>query len=262
MTVAKTVEYGRSRIGDNESPRGSNRGWFWTHVSQHWGVNLSGNPWCGAYVIDCAKHGGLKLPWQWVSVHYAVGWGRARGRYRYGDNNIHKGDAVILFGGKHIEFAERDGQRGGVWCLGGNTGGSEPWQGGTVARTFRTNSQIMGSVKLYDKYPKPPRFAPRAFPLKKVPMNYFSKKLKFPAKIRPRIHNGTLNATDKANVARIQSWLKYLGYYDGKITGVFNLGTWRATVKFQKAKNYKNPNGAIGPGTWLALQKAVYNKKY
>lgn len=60
MTVVKTVEYGTSRIGDNESPRGSNRGWFWSHVSQHWGVNLSGNPWCGAYVIDCALHGGLK----------------------------------------------------------------------------------------------------------------------------------------------------------------------------------------------------------
>jgi hypothetical protein len=204
------------------------------------------------------------LPWQFVSVNYIVGWGRTRGRYRAGSpGKIRKGDAVILFGGKHVELAAADGTYKGALCYGGNTGGNEPWKGGTVAKTFRKAYEIKGSVKLYDKYPVAPKLAPRAFPLKRVPYtHYYSKGLKFAAKIRPRIHNGTASPADKANVARIQSWLKFLGYYDGRITGVFSLDTWKATVAYQKKHNYKNPNGAVGPGTWLAIQKSVYNKKY
>lgn len=262
MSKHSAVSYAIGRLGQNETPQGSNRGWFWDHVRTHWGVNLEPNPWCGAFVIDSAFHGGLKLPWQMVSVNYVEQWGRRHGRFHYGSRGAKKGDLVILFGGKHVEMASADATSRGIPCVGGNTGGNEPWAGGTVGKQFRSNSQIRGYVKISDKYPGVPKFAPRNFPLKKIPAHYFSKKLKFKQSIRPRIHNGSLNKADKENVARIQSWLKYLGYYDGRITGFFNQETWEAVKRFQKKRGYKNPNGAVGPGTWLAIQKAVYNKRY
>jgi hypothetical protein len=263
MTIQKTLAYAKSRVGDNEYPPRSNRGWFWTHVSQHWGVNLSGQPWCGAFLIDCAYHGGLKLPWRFVSVYYIVGWGKARLRYRRGGGTgIRPGDAIILFGSKHVELAATSGTTSGVWCYGGNTGGSEPWAGGTVAKTFRRNYEITGYVKLRDKYPVAPKFVALAYPLKKVPINYFGKKLKFAASVRPRIHNGHLNATDKKNVARLQTWLKYLGFYKGTVDGFVGDRTHAAIVAFQKSRKYKSVGGAVGPGMWLDVQKRVYAKRY
>lgn len=262
MTVDKAVAYGRSRVGDNESPAGSNRGWFWSHVHDHWGVSLAPNAWCGAFVIDCAYHGGLKLPWQMVSVHYIENWGRARGRFHYGVGGVRKGDLVILFGGRHVEMAAADGTRGGVQCIGGNTGGNEPWKGGTVAYGFRNKSQVRGYVRIYDKYPKPPKFSPVPFPLKKVPAHYFGKKLKFDPKTRPRIHNGHASSAERKSVARVQVWLTTLGYYSGACNGYASDRLHVAVVNYQKKHKYKKPNGAVGPGTWLNLQKSVYNKKY
>lgn len=203
------------------------------------------------------------MPVQMVSVWYVESWARARGRWGTNPAHIKKGDLVVLFDhGKHVEFAKSDGTSAGYRSLGGNTSSQDEWNGGTVADQWRSAHQVVGFARISDKYPKPPKFDPRRYPLKKVPVHYFGRKKNFAVKLRPRIHNGYANRTDRENVMRIQKWLEFLGYYNGKISGHYNLKTHAAVKKFQRARGWENPNGLVGPKVWLAIQKAVYNKRY
>jgi len=202
-----------------------------------------------------------------VSVSYIEQWGRQRGRWHSGIKGLKKGDLVVLFAhGRHVEMAAADATSRGYYSVGGNTSAANQWNGGTVAYQWRRAANVVGYVRIHDKYPTTPPFKPSKFPLKVG--QYFGKKLKFKASIRKNIHNGNATFADQSNVLRIQKWLKYLGYYKGPLTGTANDGLHKAIVSYQKKHNYRNPNGAVGGGptgrggTWKALQQSVYNKRY
>jgi len=57
-----------------------------------------------------------------------------------------------------------------------------------------------------------------------------------------------------SDVAELQQRLKILGFYNGKIDGVFDPKTYEAVKEFQK-KAYLTPNGRVDAETWDALAK-------
>lgn len=61
-------------------------------------------------------------------------------------------------------------------------------------------------------------------------------------------------------VARLQTDLKKLGYYTGKVDGKFESGTTAAVKRFQKASKL-TVDGSVGSKTIAALSKAVANYK-
>jgi len=68
------------------------------------------------------------------------------------------------------------------------------------------------------------------------------------------------------DVARLQQFLKDLGYFNGKVNGVFNQLTEKALIDFQKDKGLirdasYNERGKLGGRTVLVLQEAVRTGK-
>jgi hypothetical protein len=210
MTVATGLAWGRKQVGRSEVPRGSNHVFVWDDYARVWGGHFQGNPWCGAFALDVAYHGGVKLPGQFISVHAAEAWGRRHGRFHAGINGMRAGDFVILFGGRHIEVAASDAGRNGYQSLGGNTSSANQWNGGSVAYQYRPRSQVRGYIRLYDLYPKAkpvshakpkPKPAPKGRPVVKV------------ANIKPGLKNRDIKVyqlalrrflkANKQNVARL-----------------------------------------------------------
>lgn len=58
--------------------------------------------------------------------------------------------------------------------------------------------------------------------------------------------------SEGSDVAKIQSTLKLLGYYDGTVNGVYNESTVIAVYLFQQAAQIP-PTGVVNPATWNRL---------
>jgi L,D-transpeptidase ErfK/SrfK len=90
--------------------------------------------------------------------------------------------------------------------------------------------------------------------------------------ITPQVHGfpapyGGCTATDRTlflneppltgdDVLELQERLSELGYYNGKLSGVFDEKTCEAVKKIQKDSNM-NPTGEVGPATWEILSKGI-----
>lgn len=57
------------------------------------------------------------------------------------------------------------------------------------------------------------------------------------------------------DIAQVQTRLKFLGYYDGVVDGIYGLLTRQAVVAFQRDQGLE-PDGIVGPQTYSALQRA------
>lgn len=63
------------------------------------------------------------------------------------------------------------------------------------------------------------------------------------------------------NVSKKQCLLKYLGYYDGRVDGIWGAGSAQATRDLQTASGL-NPDGIFGDGTLAAAKEAVANDRF
>ena len=62
-------------------------------------------------------------------------------------------------------------------------------------------------------------------------------------------------------VRKKQCLLKYLGYYDGQVDGIWGAGSAQATRDLQAASGL-NPDGIFGDGTLAAAKEAVANDRF
>lgn len=64
------------------------------------------------------------------------------------------------------------------------------------------------------------------------------------------------NGTDSTQVMEIQSILKKLGFYQGKVDGLYEENTIEAVKAFQKFNGIKQ-DGIVGPVTYKTLEKYI-----
>jgi len=105
----------------------------------------------------------------------------------------------------------------------------------------------------------------KKFPLAKTKagkQRYFGYQAAHPSMSKSRVLNGGVGSKKySADVKRVQTWLKGLGYLKATPNGYFGPATNAAVKKFQKAKKLK-ANGLVGggakrtTGTYKAIQKA------
>lgn len=69
------------------------------------------------------------------------------------------------------------------------------------------------------------------------------------------------NNTDTFQTMIVQSMLKKMGYYDGKVNGVYNTNLTEAVRQFQ-AQNGLPADGIVGPATFKALEKYILGYTY
>lgn len=80
--------------------------------------------------------------------------------------------------------------------------------------------------------------------------------------IAQRTSRGPLNrptlqfGSEGTSVSEVQAALKLMGYYDGKVDGVYKESTAIAVSKFQEAAGLP-ANGIVGPDTWTRLFPAA-----
>lgn len=69
----------------------------------------------------------------------------------------------------------------------------------------------------------------------------------------PPLNPPTLRiGSEGSDVAKVQSTLKLLGYYDGAVNGIYNESTVIAVYLFQQAAQIP-PTGVVNPATWNRL---------
>lgn len=155
MTVQTQLAYLVSKLGDVESPPGSNHVDVWDAYHQLTGApDYQGSAWCGALAVVGCYHGGWPAPANFISVAAAHAWGNAQRRYVAGLDGIEPGDLLIFRGDEHISTCERVLEPGHIQDIGGNTSaaGYNP-NGGGVYRNVRSSDVVAGYLRVHDLMP-------------------------------------------------------------------------------------------------------------
>ena len=76
---------------------------------------------------------------------------------------------------------------------------------------------------------------------------------------KPRIINPMLEGTTGEEVSRLQNNLKNLGYYNGDITGTFDVATGTAVQAFQRDNNML-PTGIVNQKTWELIEEKLSSR--
>ena len=151
--VERAIQWARKQEGTVENPPSSNRGPGITEWQLDFGTWLVGQPWCGVFVGQALKRGGVPVTSRVASVALIeedAKMDRNGFKAWYGPENGQRGDAAVIGGhGVHVELI-RQRVPGGYMTTGGNTSsgtyGSQD-NGGGVWPRFRSFSEVHGVAR-------------------------------------------------------------------------------------------------------------------
>lgn len=151
--VERAIQWARKQEGTVENPAGSNRGPGITEWQLDFGTWLVGLPWCGVFVGQALKRGGVPVD-SYVASVAAIEEHAKQGTHGFkswhGNEAGRRGDAAVIGGhGVHVELIRQKVQ-GGYMTTGGNTSsgvaGSQD-NGGGVWPRFRSFAEVHGVAR-------------------------------------------------------------------------------------------------------------------
>lgn len=223
-TAKEVVRRALAEVGTVEHPPGSNRNKY----GLAYGTN--GVAWCVIFVWWVLNYGALALIPKTAWSPSIENWARKKGILKPANSPANIGDLVLFqMPGpnrvNHVELVVKKRKKGDpVYCVGGNTGGTNPRMGGMVAATKRVKyiRYIVDMSKIYAPEPKPKK------------------------KATYTLQRTLLRGSSGTAVERLQKLLKV------KVDGDFGPKTEKAVIKFQK-KNKLEQDGIVGAETAKAL---------
>ena len=239
-TVAAIIEIAKKEVGTIEGPKDN---------ETKYGAFTRANflPWCGSFVMWCAKEAGVKVP---NTVSTVAGASAFKKMGTWTDAKVSKplpGDiAYFDFPGdnvdriSHVGIVIENNGDGTVTCIEGNTAGNpkgDQRNGGEVAVKTRgyiaNKKKVMVSIVGFGR------------------PNYVGNEVtaKVPTPQAPAFP-GTIKPGDKSDgVKTIQRALGLVA------DGIYGNQTKAAVSKFQDNHDNLDSNGIIGPKTWAELVK-------
>ena len=239
-TVAAIVEIAKKEVGTIEGPKDN---------QTKYGAFTKANflPWCGSFVMWCAKEAGVKVP---NTVSTVAGASAFKKMGTWTDAKVSKplpGDIAFFdFPGdnvdriSHVGIVVENNGDGTVTCIEGNTAGNpkgDQRNGGEVAVKTRgyiaNKKKVMVSIVGFGR------------------PNYIGNEVtaKVPVSEAPAFP-GTIKPGDKSDgVKTIQRALALVA------DGIYGKQTKAAVIKFQDNHDNLDSNGIIGPRTWAELVK-------
>jgi hypothetical protein len=132
-------------IGIHENPPGSNEQEFGAWYGEN------GVPWCAIFVSYCISH--ISVTWKYAYVPLIAALAESGQAYMSITNSPEPGDLVTYnFPGEgpncHIEFFETALDSSTFSAVGGNTGPVDLNDGGEVARSVRSYSEVVDFIRL------------------------------------------------------------------------------------------------------------------
>ena len=223
LTAKQAVRRALSQVGTVEHPAGSNR----TKYGVAYGMN--GAAWCAIFIWWVINHTSIAILPKTAWTPSIENWARKKGILKPASAAAKLGDLVLfqMPGPKrvnHVGMVVKNRKKGAaVYTVEGNTGGSNPRNGGMVAVTKRTKyiRYIVDMSAMYRSEPKPKA---KVYTLKRM----------------------LLQGSSGSAVEKLQ---KLVG---AKVDGIFGPKTKKKVVAFQKKKGLKQ-DGIVGAATAKAL---------
>lgn len=226
-TARQVVARALSQVGQIEHPMGSNR----TIYGKLYGMD--GNAWCAMFIWWVINYLAIALIPKTAWTPALADWAKKRGILRPANSAAKLGDIVLFqMPGpnrvNHVGLIVRNRAEGApLYCVEGNTGGSNPRAGGMVAATKRTQyiKYIIDMSKIYAPEPK---------------------KAAKPKTAKYVLSRALVQGSSGKAVEKLQSVLKVT------VDGDFGPKTKAAVIKFQKSKKLVQ-DGYVGKNTCRAL---------
>lgn len=233
-TANDVIKRALGEIGVAEKPAGSNN----VKYAELYGMNRQ--PWCAMFVWWAINYGAEAIIPKTAYTPTLWNWAKKEGILRDPDYLAKAGDIVLfqfpnLDRINHVGIVVKDRMSASeaLVCVEGNTGGTNPRDGGMVAATKR-KSYIRGIIDMSGRYAKPTvATKPKATPNPSPKPAYAITRL-----LRIGSEGNDVKALQRA-----------LGVADD---GKFGAKTHAAVIKFQKSKKLDS-DGVVGAATSKAL---------
>jgi hypothetical protein len=149
---SKVIDIAREYLGIAESPKGSNKVLF----SDWYGIQ---GPWCAMFVTYCYVQAGskaFKKSERWAYCPFILADAKAQRNGLTvvpGIENVQQGDVVLYDWdddgiADHVGMVETVGKSGKFYAIEGNTSGTNPSDGGMVARMERSSSDVIAFIRV------------------------------------------------------------------------------------------------------------------
>jgi hypothetical protein len=242
-TAAKMVEVALAEEGYAEGPKDN---------ETKYGAFTKANflPWCGSFVMWCAKEAGVKVP---NTVSTMAGAAAFKKLGTWTDAAVAKpepGDIVyfdFMDGGapiEHVGIVVKDNGDGTVTTMEGNTAGPKKKSGsqangGEACKKIRAYKKNSAKLPIFIEGFGRPNYVGNDVHVDPQPATIPP----FPGKIKP--------GDQGENVKLIQHALTLVE------DGDFGPATKKAVIAFQDNHDILDSNGIVGPKTWEALMKTA-----
>lgn len=251
--IEKIINIAKAEVGTKESPPNSNR----QKYGEAYGWN--GVPWCAEFVWWCFQMGGFV--WKFKTASCDEIYRQALYQNKWFTKDFKVGDIVIFdFSGnkarnQHVGIIAEVKQNS-IITIEGNTSinGSQD-NGGMVAMKERSLSVVKGVYRPIEEEVNPtPKKKTDTAKVSFIKEVQSILGVKITGKYSLKLFNKTITLSVSKNpynklVKPLQTYLKHLDYYTGRLDGIFGNQTKSAVIKFQKA------NSCVQDGEITAKQK-------
>lgn len=162
-TAKEVITRALSEVGNTEVPAGSNRNKYGK------AYGMDGVPWCAIFVWWVLNYGKDAVMPKTAYTPTIWNWAKGEGILKPASYKAKAGDLVLFqfpalkrINHVGIVIKDRTSSSDALYCVEGNTSGSDPRNGGMVAATKR-KSYIMGIVDMSGRYAKPAPAKPKLY---------------------------------------------------------------------------------------------------